>query len=582
MGLIEIQISTIADNAGLEETNAGLDELQSQEGEAGESTEDLGGGLGDLNGILGAVGATISAGAFLNLAAQLDAAGAAANRAQDTFDNFTGGRADEYSDRVTESVHGLIDGEDALAVSQDLLNQGMARNSTEAAEIIRNATVLGAAFSNIGAKQAAEDFTRLLETLSPRQMREFGITIDEVASKTRELQAANANLSDRAAQQQAIMELASQKAQTFSGVLDDQKAHIDALAIAWEDLGEAVGQGLADSFDPATLAILDMVTGLTSAISKTGDFRQRAIETSSTLQEYKQAFGDISEAELGYRQGNVDTQADFDRMRQKYIDANFAARDYIQTQIFGAGAASDQTAALRDEAAATEAVRLAQEQHAAVMAQQEALQLGILSQIDQLTAGTSGLAGVFDTANQLLGGYQLTQEQQLTMYEELGLATGQVTLQQVSQANELRRLTNEYVAGHIEAEAYAAALEHIKSGGDSAFLTLDTLSKSITEQGIAMGKSGDDLDKFVTSHLNEATKAAGDTEAEMKAIQAEAAKVGQIDVKPKVRTEDIVAATEVTEELLAALRLIPTDIYTTLHIVQEGSPTIQGGEPGSP
>lgn len=545
MGLIEILINTIADMSGADDAASGLDNLEEQAGGAEEASEGLGDGLSSLNGILGALGIAISAGKILELAVQLDAAGAASNRAYDSFNTFTSGRADEYVTAIQDATNGLIDDEDALAAAQDLINQGMAQSSTEAAELIQNATILGAAFSQIGAKQAAEDFTRLLETLSPRQMREFGITIDEVTAKTQELMAANAGLTERQAEQQAIIALASQKADQFNGVLDDQQSHLDILATKWADFGESVGKALAELTDPAVQSAIQALEIATS------DDLNANLEGMSVWERRVEVARRIEAATVAESGAYADSIEAIQRNRDATAE-NAAAKDEMS-------AATHRTA--EEEAAFQVALE-----------QQEAIQLRTLANINELTSSTGGLAGTFETANQLLSGYQLTQEQQLVMYEELGLATGQVTLKQIDEATQLRLLTNEYYNGQIGAEAYIAALNGIKAGGDAAFVALGTLEKAITDQGVAMGKSGDDLDKFVTSHLNEATKAASETEGEMKDIQAEAAKVGAIDVKPTVRTDDIVAATDRTKELFDALSGIPDTININVNYTTTGTP----------
>lgn len=557
MGRIDIEIGTSADNAALEATNQGLDDLQSHDDQASGATETLSGNLGALNGILGAIGVTISAGAILDLASQLDEAGAVANRTVDSFNTFTQGRADEYATRVQSAVNGLIDDEDALVVSQSLINNGFVSNSREAAELVRQATILGAAFSQIPAKEAAEDFAVLLNTLSPRQMKEFGLGIDEVRAKTQELMNANAELSEREATRQAVLELAATKAEKFSGVLDDQKAHIDAWGVAWADASEAIGKALAVMADPAIV---------------------RATQILNTMMDEQTQ---IATEGMGAWQGRLEiaqrVEAAQQAQRVATIDAVEAMR--LERDVGLETAAAQERLATTTQMTAQETAAYNE-----ALAFQESIQLRTLTNIDQLTTSHGGLAGVFETSQSLLSGYNLTQEQQLVMYEQLGLATGQVTLKQIEQADALRNLTNLYVNGNIDAQNYALALQNIKTGGDAAIVALTTLQKSVEDQGAAMGKSGDDLDKYVTSHLNAATNESKNVKQGLEEIQTEAAKVGQLKPEIQVKKEQVDAAIDSVAILQAGLLGLPTDITVHVNVLASGNglPLVQGGGPETP
>ena len=71
------------------------------------------------------------------------------------------------------------------------------------------------------------------------------------------------------------------------------------------------------------------------------------------------------------------------------------------------------------------------------------------------------------------------------------------------------------------------------------------------------------------------------TEKELQDVQTEAAKVGAVDVKPMVRTDEIDNAIERTGVLTEALFGVPTDLYVTVHYSSEGTPP-PGAEPGTP
>ena len=508
---------------------------------AGGKTDSLTDGLSGVNSILGAVGLTISAGAFLDLAAQLDVAGAKANRITDSFNTFTGGQADEYATRIQTAVNGLIDDEDALLVSQTLINNGMARTSEEAAELVRQATILGAAFGQVGAKQAAEDFALLLNNLSPRQMKEFGLGIDEVRAKTQELMAANSDLTEREATRAAVLELAAQKAAVFNGVLDDQVAHLDALEVAWADVGESVGKAIAEMSDPAIVE----ATKLLNVMMDEGN--QIATQGMSAWEQRVFWAKQMEAAAQAERVALIDN---LEAMRQN--------RD-----------AGLELAASQEQLAAATQVN-AEAQQA-----QDAIYLNTLMNIDALTASNQGLAGTYDAGIQLLGQLNLTTSQQLDLYSQLGLATGEVTVKQLEQTQAMAGLTELYANGKIGVEAYVQAIRDIQSGADAAKVAQTTMwDEAIAASTNAEGhfnrgafkhhlEGMKDATGDLTGTLDTAMQKAGD-------VSVAVNKINTTPVVPKTDTSEIEKLTEKVNVAIGQLAILGEGVVVPVTYVVSG------------
>lgn len=579
MGRIDIEIAANDSGAvSAEERQVQLlEQIAQNTAKADDGTKNAQSSLSGLNSILGTIGVTVSAGAMVALASQLDQAGASANRVVDSFNTFTGGQADEYASRVQSAVHGLIDDEDALSASQALINYGLVQNSTQAAEMIKNATVLGAAFSNIGAKQASEDFALLLNTLSPRQMKEFGLGIDEVRGKTEALMAANGDLTQREATRQAIMELASSKAGQFSGVLDDQKAHLDALSVAWQDLGETMGKSISGQTDASIQSLTGMINNLSAATTAVADNRQAILAASGSYEEYSAALLQAGINEGINIRGGAAARAEYDAQRAVFVAARNAQIEATSAARDDATVHKEQAAAIDDASAKYDQLTVDVQKFNAALEQQAGIQLKTLENIPAITKQMSTQQGVFQTGIALTSQLNLSQGQSLQIYEQLGLATGQVSQKQIDLSAGLRQITNLYASGSINAKEYAKDLQDVSKAKDPVTASLKAISDAIMKTSRDAGTGALDIEDWRAATKNMSQAATGLPE-QIDTLQAKLGKLAQpVTVNlDKSKIEAGHLAVDAFSKAFFGLNGKTIDVTINASVVGPGAPLVNG------
>ena len=176
--------------------------------------------------------------------------GNSVNRTKDSLDALTGGAADEYIAAIRESTLGTMTSFEAASVATKLYGMGLAETAEEAAQLARTSAILGQAFSGLNAAEAADEIALLLANMSYQRLDSFGVSSAQVRAEVNRLKEAFPGMTTEAAFAQAAMEALTEKAETLSGVLEDQANSVEGLETAWREMKEEAASYLAEAAEP--------------------------------------------------------------------------------------------------------------------------------------------------------------------------------------------------------------------------------------------------------------------------------------------------------------------------------------------
>lgn len=568
---LEIIIDTLANLAALEATGAQLGELETKTQGADAATQGTVQSLGLLTSTLGAFGVALSAAAVVNFTEQLVNMGAAALRAQAGLDTLTQGRSQEWASAMQTSVHGLIDDEDAMAVATDLMSRGLAKTKEQAAEFERVAGTLGEQFRNMPIKQATEEFANMLAGGRIMQLREFGISITEVKARTAELMASTQGLTQAEAQNQAIMEIATAKANQFAGVLDDQASRLEKLKIRWTDFWESVGKGVDKDIVTPLMDQMDAVDALDKkreqdylAVAKQSDSYDVFIEKVKTL-----------EGVTGLQAGQITT---LEKVWGDYTAAVLAAAnaqtDSLETmrQNRDRGLAPTTEALAAQKKALEEVKKAAEELNKATQAE-AGMQLSLEMSIDSLLPKLHTQAGVFQIGAQAIKGMGLSEMDTLNLTEQLGLATGGLTSKQINQAAALREVNDALAKGKITIPDYTKLLGDMGAGLDPVKVKAEMVADAVNK----LGPKGSENMKMVTAalaDLDSQASSAIDTQSKLnQGLDA----AGKKDTVLKMNKQQIDSANSAVDDLAHKLVALPKDVTVKVNYVITQSGNVPAG-----
>lgn len=594
-------------SADLASAQSALKKMESGSKEVSSATNGLDKAVGMLGGTLGALGIPLTVAGLINLAAELDKVGAAANRAESSLNAMTGGRALKWTSDMQGATHGLIDDTDAAAVATQLLSSGMATTSTEAAHFVEVATILGGAIKGLDAKTASEELANMFSSGNTRAAKDFGLSVIELRDRVNELKAADSGLSDQQALIKAFMEQADPLAAKLAGTLDDQVAAIQKLDVAWSDLGETIGQAEAKGLAPAQetgAAFLNMLNDML----KGTDLAKKSI------QDYNPAAQDLSQY----------TEEQVMAMRRAGLEVRAYAAGVAVTD----PAVTGLTVALRDQAPTMDELVAKIKDYNSVLQTQAGLQLNAQSQVGALTglwwgAGTSTKAAasdiadlndalaketskladlnqwggsdksfaktneaiadltgklqdansqvafgpganwpkIFEFAGQQMQQMNLPASELLTKMNELGLATGQVTPLQIAQGSALRELNNLYVDGTINTQTYLSGLSQIPAAQDAVAASAIAVKAAVQEATSAAAASGASAASIIQTAIDTAksAKATAAPEAANGIVQGVQTALDQINAMPgaqlKLLPDDAMAAINSVSDAVKNLAL---------------------------
>lgn len=488
-------------------------------GQAAEGADFASEALGKLKEVASGLGLALGATELIKVGWELENVGASANRLTNSLDTITSGKAPEYIEAMRAATHNLIGDEQAARASSELLSLGLAHTSGEAAHLAQVAVTLGEAFGNKGAAQSIDDFTMMLTTGRTRGLWQYGIAVDEVKKKAEELKEADASLSDQEATSQAIMAVAEGKAAALSGTLDDQKASIDKLTMAWEELKDTIGRGEADAFDPFMRALNNVqepssefeqnVAGINKSIFQFIDSAAGAVIPGTQL---VRLFVDGRNAAIGYNEA-IDKQKDAQSNdRDLHLQVASALREQTSATREHVDSAADLQKAIEDDTKALD-------DYYQQLEKQSALQLRIEEGIKNLTGVIGNQGKAFEYSVGQMSQMNLSASRMQQIYNELGLATGQVTEKQIKQATEMRELDNLLAKGAVDTKTYLQQQQDLAKGLDVTGDAAARLGKHFEDIGTHMHRSGDIADKWAMQQIKGAQAAEQGTTMSMQQAQ---------------------------------------------------------------
>jgi len=219
--------------------------------EATRVLQDIGGGLQTLGGAFLAFGAVAGAalvgvGVGLGRLALDEAKMGPIKKAFDNLAISIGTTADALLKKLRPATLGMLSDDELILSAQKLLTSGLAETGEEVAGFAEVATKLGLAVGK-DAAGSIEGFANMLLVGGTRGLREFGLSTKEVQDRIEALQAANEDLTDQQAFQQAVMEVANETIGRTGDLSDTAAVRMAALGARFENVKDS----LAESLQPA-------------------------------------------------------------------------------------------------------------------------------------------------------------------------------------------------------------------------------------------------------------------------------------------------------------------------------------------
>ncbi len=242
--IASLYASVGADTSGLKK---GLEEAGKQLGNAEQKMRTLDGtsrqadkGMGGLGATIGKLAVALGAAKLGNMALELGALGAEAQRTEASFVGVAGGadKAAAMLDALKAATNGTKSEVELMNGATTIMALGLGKTADEIGTIMRNVEALGSRFGG-----NMQTFQLMMSNDSLMRIDSFGIGVEEATKRIEEYKAAGMDASK--AFDTAVMELMTEKFNSLGGVVDDNKASIDRMKASLQDLKVEIGQGLA-------------------------------------------------------------------------------------------------------------------------------------------------------------------------------------------------------------------------------------------------------------------------------------------------------------------------------------------------
>jgi len=281
--LLDIILRVVKQGTGSQDVKNDLEDL----GKQGEKT---GSQFSILDGVmLGAGNQIVNLGmSAIKALPELYEMGIAAQRSEVALKAYAGGgrAAEEMLNAVQDATGGTISKMDAMQNATRLLSMGLAENADEAAKLTRIATTLGATMGK-GPKEAFEEFTLLLANQSILRLDTFGISGAKVKERMEEL--ANDGIAEADRQTRfliATMEEAEGKLNALDEAGFNATSSLDRFNATMDDLKVGFATWVAEGANP-------WLDGIFAVIDATKEQNQRFLESTNTIEEYRDAVKDM-------------------------------------------------------------------------------------------------------------------------------------------------------------------------------------------------------------------------------------------------------------------------------------------------
>jgi len=203
------------------------------------------------------------------MAVELGGLGQQVQQQRDYFEVWSGGvaNATDNLNAMRAAIGNVMTDSEAMASANKLLSMGLARNSSELANLSRMAVMLGG--STRTAQESIEEFSLLLANQSILRLDTFGISGARVRERIEELQAADKDLTREQAFLNAVMEEGSAKVDALAAAGVKATTATQDLDTAFRGLKEAVGVGLAGPIAEAQSNLAETLNQLATLVRGT-------------------------------------------------------------------------------------------------------------------------------------------------------------------------------------------------------------------------------------------------------------------------------------------------------------------------
>lgn len=554
--------------ADLGKANSALREFEKNGQAAGSAAGNTGNSIGSLAGQIQALGAAVAASKLLQLVGDLVQTGAAADRMGTSLNALTGGRADDYIEAIGEASLGTVSDMNAMTFSARALQLGVVDSTSEMAELTQAALVLGRAMG-IDAAEAMDKLIIGIGRLSPLRLDDLGLSVKmaDVQAEANLLMEQNASLTFEAAQRQAIynqaMAQANELLEAQGGLQNDAAAELERFNAEIDNGKAAVGEWLVDG-------LLPWVEGTRMVSDAFAEQSQRVLESADTYEEWRAGMVEAVNTLGPFGELILRLTGGLDLTEEAFQKAKEAVKENKQ-ELVGWGIAAQATGqrwaeytdlnstSLEELTAAFETAGAAVQNYLQVLEQQSAMQLELIQQIPQFMDSQQGMVDVFGLGANALSNYNLSATETLRLYQELGLATGELTAAEIAQSQAVQQLTNLWVDSQISGQQYAEALAAIQAGADAA-----TVSQQImTEAATAASQAYADQAAAIVEAEGSAAQAAAAMQA---AQQAYNDTMSAMQETADPATAALADAQTAVDELFAALENAPESVETAFKL----------------
>jgi hypothetical protein len=587
----------------LRRVTGGLDDV----GKAGKAT---GGHLDNLLTGVKALAAGFVATQVARFAADVMQVGAASLRAEHSLNALTEGRADEFIQRVGAASRGTVSDLDMMSASARALRFGVVDSAQDMELLTRAARALGTTMG-MDTTAALNDLVTGIGRASPMILDNLGLVVKlgEVQEEANRIMAETPGLTYAMAQRQALYNSVIQQGLALEadlgGTMDDAAASTERMAAAVANLKAELGAIAATALAPAIDQAAQDVTSLSSGFDEfvgtirgvRAAYEQHSRDVASTTGSYgewlaemtriQQDMGAMGRLMLTGPQLSLSI-SEYDRLTDEVRALQAAQSTEIEMQ-----RAVNYTRALGVDST-IEAVMSTEELTASIQsaadvvleyanavqfqAQAQMSALGAAQQMSQIAAdhyvSQRELADVYAVGTEMLGQYNLSAVQTVEFMQALGLATGQITQEQINQATGVRELTNLYTGlvadGLMPAaeagSAYAAALQQVAAGADAQQVALDaqrTALQSTLLEAEYLGEGFMTMGGTMEQSIRTGVPAIEEVQAALTTLSTQQ---GQININ----ADDAGAAMAAIEAVQGALHALSATVATPTIIVRGG------------
>lgn len=335
-------------------------------------------GLGGLAQFAGPAGIGLALAGVGKLTLGLNAMREESAQVEARFVGFTGGtgQATEALAAMDAELGNALTRDEKMAAATQLLGLDIAKTAQEAASLTKQAMILGL---------STETLTQALETGRVNGLVQYGISVTDVASRVKELQRADADLTDIEAKAIAIKEQLAAKAQLVADAGGQAATGMQTLKNAWSDLLDTTADTV--NLSAGVSALTSNIQALTGIIS--GQGKQAGDGPLSLLERIANNTGPqaaLRDATEGYAAALAVAATWQGKYNEVLASGDAAAINFAGGQLAMARAAADVAGADLEAAKATAGLTTARQLAA------EAAGAGITSELDYVAATDAATA----------------------------------------------------------------------------------------------------------------------------------------------------------------------------------------------